>query len=250
MDSQVEPSDAQVLRAPVQSFPSEGEEGFKVHVPWRDDPPCGPSRKRPLAVLQGQEPRTPNPSSQQPPWRRLLRFVVDAVTGQARSVVLAGSKKAEARIFAKIFSFDARRNFCKSHIHRCMPTCFPKNRNGKPGDRVRICRFGYYHSRGVAAYPRRWEKKLRRCRKHDCPRERDKDRIWVVGPDTGRTRLVDVHPWHCAVKAAVPADKDVRRYFRKGKNLVLPAEDLSPGVPGCHPVRDANGHFVTTRAGE
>ena len=124
MDGQVEPSDAQVLRAPVQSFPSEGEEGFTVHVPWRDDPPCGPSRKRPLAALHGQEPRTPNPSSQQPPWRRLPRFVVDAVTGQARSVGLAGRQQAEARIFAKIFSFDARRNFCLQESHSSLHANF------------------------------------------------------------------------------------------------------------------------------
>ena len=250
MDGQVESADAQVLRAPVQAFPAEGEEGFKVHVPWRDDPPCGPSRKRPFAVLQGQEPRTPNPSSQQPAWRRLPRFVVDSVTGQARSVGLAGSKKAEARIFAKIFSFDARRNFCKSHMHRCMPTCFPTKKSGKPGDQVRICRFGFYHFREVAAYPRRWPKKLRRCRKQDCPRERHRDKIWVVEPKSGRLRLVDVHPWYCAVKAAVPSEKDVRRYFRKGKDLVLPVEDVSPGEPGCHPVKAADGDFVTTRAGE
>ena len=127
---------------------------------------------------------------------------------------------------------------------------FPDNENGKPGDQVRICRFGYYHSREVAAHPRRWPKKLRRCGKHDCPRERDKDKIWVVAPESGRLRLVAVHPWYCAVKAAVPSDKDVRRYFRKGKDLVLPAEDVSPSVPGCHPVKDANGDFVTTRAGE
>ena len=44
--------DAQVLRVFVQAFPSEGEEGFEVHVTWSDDSPCGVSRRRPLAVVK------------------------------------------------------------------------------------------------------------------------------------------------------------------------------------------------------
>ena len=29
-----------------------------------------------------------------------------------------------------------------------------------------------------------------------------------------------------------------------------PAEDVSPGLPGCHPVKAVDGDFVTMRAGE
>ena len=99
-------------------------------------------------------------------------------------------------------------------------------------------------------HPRRWPKKLRRCGKHDCPRERDKHKIWVVAPESGRRRLVAVNPWYCAVQAVVFSDKDVRRYFRKGKDLVLSVEDVSPDELGCHAVKDAHGDFVTTCVGD
>ena len=250
MDGKVETSDVQVLRAPLQAFPSKEQEAERVRVPWRDDPPCGPARKRPYARVQAQEPLKPNPCSQQPRWRRLPRFVVDSANGQARVAGVAANKKAESRVFRKVFAFDARRNFCKSHIHRCMPTCYQHRGGGKPGDHVRVCRFEYYHSREVAAFPRRWEKKLRRCRNPDCPRLKQGDKVWVVNPSSGRLKFVNAHPWHCAVPAAVPGDKDVRKYFRKGKDLVLPPEDSGPGAPGGHPVQDVFGHFVTTASGK
>ena len=52
------------------------------------------------------------------------------------------------------------------------------------------------------------------------------------------------------MQAAVSSDKDVRRYFRKGKDLVWSAEDVSPDELGCHAVKDAHGDFVTTCVGE
>ena len=250
MDGKVETADAQVLRAPVQAFPSKDQEAARVRVPWRDDPPCGPARKRPYAALQAQEAQKPNPCSLQPQWRRLPCFLVDSATGQARVAGLAGNRKAEARLFGKIFAFDARRNFCKSHIHRCMPTCYKHRGGGKPGDRIRVCRFDYFHVREVAAYPRRWEKQLRRCRSADCPRQKQGDRMWVVNQESGCLKCVDVHPWHCAASAAVPGDKDVRKFFRKGKALVLPPEGSTPGTPACHLVRDVLGQFVTTSLGK
>ena len=115
--------DAQVLRVFVQAFPSEGEEGFEVHVTWSDDSPCGVSRRRPFAFARS---RTQDLKCifAAGLWRLLLRFAIDFATGQACSVGLAASKNAEGRCFAEIFSSHAWRNFCKSYIHRCMPTFF------------------------------------------------------------------------------------------------------------------------------
>ena len=221
MDGKIEIADVQALRAPVQAFPRPEADVAEadVSVPWRDDLPRGPSRKRPHACLQAQEPHYPNPCSQQPRWRRLPRYMVDSISGEARTVGLPMGKEVEARIFAKVFCADARRNFAKSHMHRCMPTCFQHRGGGKTGDRIRICRFGHYYGREVAAFPRRWPKKLKRCRNHDCPRKRDGDRLWVIHPKTGRLQCVDAHPWHCAASAAVPGDKDVRRFFSERQGV-------------------------------
>ena len=226
VDGQVEKNDVRVLRAPLQSFRKSRDEdpASSKHCPWRDDPPQGPSRKREFAAVQAALPATSQPSREQPFYRRLPRYESCKVTRRAR-VVGVLDRKAEARLYAKIMAWDARRNFAKNHKHVCMPTCFPQKGASRSGDPVRLCRFGYYHVREVAQPPRRYPKRVARCRDPDCPRLRDDDVLWEVSVETGRLKCVRAHPWHCAASMAVTSDKTILRYHRKGKALCVPSEE-------------------------
>ena len=73
MDGAVEADDVAALQAPVQAFQKSADRGKCPRVPWRDDPPQGPCRKRSFVPLQPQEPFRPNPCQQLPRWRRLPR---------------------------------------------------------------------------------------------------------------------------------------------------------------------------------
>ena len=226
VDGDLEKNDVAVLKAPVQAFPagSTGAAPKAERVPWRDDPPQGPSRKRGFAPVHASLPKNAQPSREQPLYRRLPRYQTSKDTGRAR-VVGVVNKKAEARLYGKTMAWDARRNFAKNHRHVCMPTCFPKKGAGRTGESVRLCRFGHWHVREVAVPPRRYPKRVSRCRNPECPRRRDGDLVWEVRAQSGRLRCVKAHPWHCAASLAVASEKAIRRYHRQGKALVLPTPD-------------------------
>ena len=243
VDGDVEKNDVAALKAPVQAFAASvaGAAPAAERVPWRDDPPRGPSRKRAFAPVQASLPKTAQPSREQPLYRRLPRYETSKDTGRARVVGVA-DKKAEARLYGKTMAWDARRNFAKNHRHVCMPTCFPQKGASRAGESVRLCRFGFWHVREVAVFPRRYPKRISRCRDPECPRRRDGDLVWEVRPQSGRLKCVKAHPWHCAASLAIAPEKSICRYHRKGKPLVLP----SPEEEKAH----REGHAVAKQFGD
>ena len=65
------------------------------------------------------------------------------------------TEDVDARRWARCFGKDARLCFIRSHIHRCMNTCWKYSGGGKDGDYVRVCRFNFNHEYHVLIQARR-----------------------------------------------------------------------------------------------
>ena len=237
-DGALEKGEAQVKEPPVQrSAPAESsafqdEEGV---VRWRDGPVYEVPRQRSYAPLwtESRENRA-DPCSECPPWRRVPPYVSSSCAG-GRAVVLLSDSEQEARTYGRVFAWDARRGYVRSHIHKCKKTCFKKSlKFGNESGVAQVCRFNFVHGRDVLWYPRRWPGKISPCKSLHCSFRASGDGIPLcgvcdtsqpsdnVGPLELRACLNRDKPVH---EHCCPADVPtglVRRLARMGKRLVLP----------------------------
>ena len=240
MDGSVEEEDFGAQPAPGGAFTKSEKKGErKRNVPWRDDPPQGPTRQRPLLPLQATEPTGSNPCFHLPIWRRLPPYRMDRDQGGEAKVVQIGDQASESRRYAACFAQDARANYCKSHVHRCTNTCWKHRAGGRPGDRVRLCRFNFWRTHEVAYYSRRWPKQLNWCKLKQCPLAGQKRLVLDQSGLCIESRQ-DIHPWHCPPDAASCV---IKRWHRKGKQLVLPRSHVGDcGISSC--INCARRRFV------
>ena len=215
-DGGVEEDDLALLPAPAKA-PRDAE--------WvRSDPPLhGPRRQRHFAPVKGPEPDPQEVHHQwpacrrvaqtgahlclQPQWRRKPPYVCQP-DGSAR-MHFAEDSAWEARRWARCFGLDARLCFVRSHIHRCMQTCWKHVRKGQAKE-VRICRFNFFQEYVTAAYRRC--NPARRCKRNDCPM---KDCKVVAGDLVGKP----VHPTLCP---SPPATVVEAKWHRRYKRCVWP----------------------------
>jgi len=135
----------------------------------------------------------------------------------------------EARRYARAFGRDARALYARNHMHRCMETCYKYVGGGKPGDKNRVCRFGFCHTFGSMSFKRRWPNQ--KCRRGDnCPFKDQPFHESVQRCDENcveqswakcKTPCEFIHPRHC------PADVmgcEEKKWLRRGKALVLPGD--------------------------
>jgi hypothetical protein len=121
--------------------------------------PCqeGPRRQQECVELQEADPRLAvDVSVRQPQWRRLPPYRSSRARKGLARVVGVGDGLLEARRYARAFGRDARALYARHHLHRCMETCYKHSGGGKPGDKNRICRFGFYHIFESICFKRRW----------------------------------------------------------------------------------------------
>ena len=196
---------------------------------WAFDKPQGPRRMRPHVPQappeldphqvgrdfreSRQAPLTGAHLSLQPDYRRKppYRTLSD---GSCR-VWMREDVRAESRVWATRF---ARRCFVRSHIHKCMNTCYKHRGGGEDGDLVRVCRFNFHHEYHTVAHARRTPP--RQCsRDSSCPLRRSDARL-ATEPER------PVHPDHCPPPARAG---EVHRFLRQGKALVLPKDGVADG---------------------
>jgi predicted RNase H-like HicB family nuclease len=96
-----------------------------------------------------------------------------------------------------------------------MNTCWKHQGGGQAGDPVRVCRFGFYHVHEVVYFQRRSPGVLRVCRKPGCSLQLEGATL-----KTDRGSSEKVHPLYCPPDA--PSGR-IKKWLRKGKALVLPA---------------------------
>ena len=185
------------------------------------------------SLLHGSGSRR-DPCSELPIWRRLPPYKSSSTAGGRALILVAEDAGIEAQAFSRVFAWDARRNYCRSHIHRCKKTCYKKS--SKSGSEKAVCRFNYVHGREVLWFPRRWPAKVTPCRSLHCQlcssQEASRAAAGVPVPGhqslnlgaDGRIEITcaqhaqkHVHPLHC------PADVPVGYVCRvavPGKKLV------------------------------
>ena len=147
----------------------------------------------------------------QPCYRRLPPY---RILGDGTCVVcVAEGAERDAKLWSRCFGLDARRCFVRSHLHRCMRTCFKHKRSGEEGDLVRVCRFGFNREYHVALYAR--PNPERHCGRANCFMAGC--RVKGDGERAGKL----VHPQFCPAPAA---GAEVKKFLRAGKALVLPRE--------------------------
>ena len=214
-DGQPEEDDLAVFPPPV---------GAPRDAEWAMEPPCGPRRQRPFAPLGRPEPdpheaahefprcrRVPMTGSHltlQPQYRRKPPY--RTMPDGSALIHIADAAGDDALNWARHFAEDARLCFVKSHIHRCMPTCWKMNK--KHESLVQVCRFNFHHEYATAVFRRKAPKP--ECTRSSCP---------MVGCTvlSGECRGFQVHPARCPVHAATPVEK---KFLRRGKALVLPRD--------------------------
>ena len=193
------------------------------HLPPRGETPPvpqGPRRQRQFAPLADPEPDpheaeatdwrdgrrrplTGAVAALLPAWRRKPPFQVRP-DGSAE-MWQAETAEEDASKWAKCFSEDSRACHMRSHLHRCMNTCFKYAKDDDPKS-TRICRFGFYHAYETATYVLR--RPRQQCSRQDCP-------MRVCTTWSGE----QFHPFLCPPPAA--QCKPFKR-LRTGKALVLP----------------------------
>ena len=233
-----EPPEQSKLWKPSLANPRDAESVLR----WRDGSVLQCNRARSYAPLCQERcaPLRPgcsraDPCAELPAWRRLPPYESSASAGGRALIMVHEEEDEEARLFSNAFVADARRNFVRSHIHKCKKTCF-KN-SSKTGKGGQVCRFNFVHGREVLWYPRRWPKKLTPCRSLHCQMcQPDTDfdrkphvpmsgfRSFAAG-DNRNCKIscrqhpsTPVHPHYC------PADVPVGYICRvgvRGKRLVL-----------------------------
>ena len=164
-----------------------------------------------------------------PQWRRKPHFIVYGPAGQAAMLTTSRqSSEEDASKWKRAFFADSRMNYIRSHYHSCGPTCYKYNsRIAGPG-LEKICRFQFYHDFKVEVFSR--FKPNSRCTR----------------PDTGPNKCPCVgstlpcgksyHPHLCPQRPLLRTSKErnheiqrERRFWRKGKRLVVP--QLKVSVP-------------------
>ena len=164
-----------------------------------------------------QAPLTGAQLSIQPDYRRKPPYVT--LPDGTSQIWMLEELRDESKKWARRFAADARRCFIRSHIHKCMDTCYKHRGGGAGGDPVRVCRFNFNHEYHVVVYARR--PPPRECRLGGaCPLHQNDVRL-VTDPEQR------VHPQHCPVH---PQAGELKKWLRRGKELVLPREG-EPGKP-------------------
>ena len=214
MDGREEPDDAGVLPP---------RQGVDPTADWAAVPAQGPRRKRPLVPVREERELDPHDDGVAkgvgrnrpmtgavltlcPQWRRKPCY--RTFLAGAAEIVMAEDAARESRMWAQAFAADARLLFVRSHIHKCMSTCYKHRGGGEAGDLVRVCRFNFNHEFEVVVFgrmPPRRMCKNERCvlRLHETP---------VHGDDGAEVRKV--HPYLCpasAMRGKVP------KFLRRGK---------------------------------
>ena len=235
-DGALEVEEARALEAPAQAAdrePRACEVDDQGVVQWRDGAVLQVPRQRPYAPLRVDDSGGNDPCSECPAWRRAPPYASSAAAG-GRAVTRLQEPVLEAQVYGRKFAADARRNYVRSHIHRCKKTCL-KCGAGKVKGAVagHVCRFHFVHGVEVLYYPRRWPGKLTPCGSVDCVlrsqqgagvplggtavSSRDGDGAVVVKAAVDEQR--PLHPCHCP--PPVPFGY-VKRLPRLGKRLILP----------------------------
>ena len=140
--------------------------------------------------------------------------------------------ESDAKNWSKCFGADARRCFVRSHLHRCMKTCFKQKGSGDPAAEVRVCRFGFNHEYHVAVYAR--PKPQRPCKRENCCMKGCKV---VAGRLKGRAARPDLCP-------PPAAGAEVKKFLRSGKALVLPRAEYEVGEEELRWAGEAGARFL------
>ncbi len=201
----------------------EAPQGSPECEAWVSAPPQGPRRLRDYAPVAPKEPDPQELAEGWPACRRVALTgahlcllpqyrrkppYVRLADGTA-SVHVAEDARAEAHLWAECFFSDARLCFVRSHIHRCMNTCFKHAKGGEAGG-VRVCRFNFHRDYVTVVFARRAPR--RACARERCPMLGAKV---VAGEHAGQP----VHPNRCP---AVAQGGTEWKRLRPGRGLVLP----------------------------